>query len=565
MITNTLRRVSALLASTAFLLIAACSTEISNQNASMDGADEVATSDAVKRPNFLLITTDDMGYTDLGAFGGHDIPTPNLDDLAMQGLRLTNFHASVSCAPTRSMLMSGTGNHEAGMGSQRIFPEFRGLVGYEGAISDRVATLPERMQSGGYHTYMAGKWHLGGLEGEITPADRGFERSFALFPGGWDHFRLPPGSEIPSVGNSLEVPYTEDGEILEDLPESFYSTTAYIDKMIGYIDSNASSDQPFFAWLAPTAPHWPLQVLPDWKDRFVGVFDAGYEALCHERQQAALQAGVLPQGADLSICPETAQPWDELSEDERELNRRTMELYAAMVAHLDSELGRLLAYLDESGQLENTYVIYHNDNGPEGREIFDNRSNMERLNNSLENLGNRDSWVSVGPGWADAQSAPYREDKESSFEGGIRVPAFIRSPELSSEAGGRISTSLLTVMDIMPTIMELAGIEEASYPNAQEVLPIRGLSFASLLSDPGRIIHSDDQAIALDHAGLSYLIQGGWKIVRPVDGDNWQLYNVENDPNELEDLAQLQPQVLAELLAKYESHAAEVGIIRREF
>lgn len=519
-------------------------------------------SEPAKQPNFLLITTDDMGYTDLGAFGGHDIPTPNLDALAMQGVRLTNFHANVSCAPTRSMLMSGTGNHEAGMGSQQVRAEFAGQVGYEGLLADRVASLPERMQAAGYHTYMTGKWHLAGKTHSVLPRDRGFERSFALIPGGWDHFATKIGDEPPRVGPAaIDLPYAEDGALITaELPDDFYSTNAYVDKLIGYLESNQSSEQPFFAWFAPTAPHWPLQVHPDWKDRFAGKFDAGYEALCYERQKGALEAGVLPDGADLSICPELAEPWDEISAEDQALNRRSMELYTAMVAHLDAEFGRILEYLKKSGQLENTYIIYHNDNGPDGAEIFDNRSRLARFNNSFENLGNRDSWLNVGQGWADAQSAPYREDKTSPFEGGIRVPAFITPPSQSEQ--GRTSQSMLTVMDVMPTIMELAGIAEGAYPQAG-LLPIRGKSFASLLENQQAIVHQQDEFIALDHGGVSFMREGDWKILRPYDSDIWQLFNTHEDPSETNELSVQNPDKLADLVGKYESHAAELGILRR--
>ncbi len=545
-------------------LLWACTGDSEPQSAAIPSSPtdlSIAATPEPQRPNFLLITSDDMGYTDLGAFGGHDIPTPNLDALAMEGVRLTNFHANVSCAPTRSMLMSGTGNHEAGMGSQHVLPEFVGNVGYEGHLSNRVASLPERMHAGGYHTYMAGKWHLGDEEGATLPNDRGFERSFALLPGGWDHFRVAPDAERPDVGEvPAEGAYTEDGRLVGDLPEDFYSTTAYIDKMIGYIDSNRDSDQPFFAWLAPTAPHWPLQVLPEWKDRFAGQFDQGYEALCHARQQAAFEAGVLPDGTEPGVCPEIAKPWADLTEDERILNRRVMELYAAMVAHLDSEIGRLLNYLDDIGELENTYIIYHNDNGPQGGAIFDQRSNLARFDNSLENLGNPTSWVNVGQGWADAQSAPYREEKGSPFEGGIRVPAFIRPPQPVDN--GRISNSLLTVMDVMPTIMELAGIQESNYPQ-QGLLPIRGKSFAALLNNTEQRVHAEDEAIALDHAGLSFMREGDWKILRKVGSDEWQLFNTGQDPRELNNLAASNPGKLADMVAKYDAHAQATGILRR--
>ncbi len=527
----------------------------------MQQATVQAMSEPMQRPNFLLITTDDMGYTDLGAFGGHDIPTPNLDSLAMSGVRLANFHASVSCAPTRTMLMSGTGNHEGGMGTQRTIPEFVGEPGYEGHIADRVLTMPERFSAEGYHTYMAGKWHLGTEVGVNLPNDRGFERSFALLPGGFDHYQVPLGSELPNVGANLPVPYTEDGRIPDDIPEDFYSTTAYVDKMLGYLQSNEKDGQPFFAWFAPTAPHWPLQVLPDWKDRFVGDFEAGYDALCVERQQNALEAGVLPDGADFSMCPEIAAPWDELTEDDKALHRRTMELYAAMVAHMDSEFGRILGYLEESGQLDNTYIIYSNDNGPSGGQPFSNRSHLDRVNNELENLGNRDSWVAIGQGWTDAQSAPYRGNKGSQFEGGIRVPAFIKAP--SSAGAGQVSQSLLTIMDVLPTIMDLAGIEEVTANQAGDsVLPIRGKSFAGLLQDSQQIIHAADEYIALDMGGVSVLMEDGWKIVRPARSNDWLLFNTSTDPSEQNDLSAQNPEKLADLLAKYEAHAESAGILR---
>ena len=535
------------------LFLSGCSTDKSTENLVAQG----------KRPNFLLITTDDMGYTDLGAFGGQDIPTPNLDSLALQGVRLANFHTSVSCAPTRSMLMSGTGNHEAGMGSQQGRPEFEGQPGYERYISNRVATLPERLSAAGYHTYMAGKWHLGGTPGSNTPGDRGFERSFALIPGGGDHFKLFPGAEPALTGVSLRVPYTEDGQLVDELPDGFYSTTTYVDKMISYLKSNEADDQPFFAWVAPTAPHWPLQVHPDWLDEFVGEYDAGYDALCRARQQGALEVGVLPDGVDLSNCPETVESWEELSEEDRKLNRRVMELYAAMVAHLDSELGRLINYLDESGQLDNTYIIYHNDNGPDDGAIFDHRSVLERFNNELENLGNRDSWSSSGPGWADALSAPYKEAKGSQFEGGTRTAAFIREP--NSSQTGRISQSLLAVMDVAPTILELADVEESAMNSTNNnLLPIRGSSFAALLDNTSQRIHDADEPIALDHAGISVLMQGDWKIVREATATNWHLFNTAEDPSETHDLASEQPQILAELTGKYEAHALATGILRRQ-
>jgi|TARA_B110000483_G_scaffold70401_2_gene87904 arylsulfatase A-like enzyme len=506
------------------------------------------------RPNFLIITTDDMGYTDLGAFGGQDIPTPNMDQLAMEGVRLTNFHVGTVCSLTRAMLMSGTGNFEAGKGVQRAgsSPIFRGQYGYENRIVDRVATMPERMAADGYHTYLAGKWHLGNEADVNLPSARGFERSFALIGGGYDHFD-------PMLGEAV---YSEDGKAITELPQDFYSTNAYVDKMIGYIESNLNDGQPFIGWFAPTAPHWPLQAHPDWKDRFVGNYDAGYEALCFERMQGATEIGMMVEGADTSFCPLEAQPWNELTDDEKALNIRAMELYAAMTAHLDSEVGRLITYLEESGQLDNTYIIYHNDNGPEGGNIVTNRSAPERFDNSLENVGNPNSWIHVGQGWADAQSAPFRKTKGSQYEGGTRVPAFIRPP--NSAGPGLKSNSLLTIMDVLPTIMEIAGVEEVSVNSlGNEVLPIRGKSFAGLLEEQNLNIHQGEY-IALDNGGASVLMEGEWRIVRPPTTNDWSLFNVAADPGEANDLAEEQPDKLADLVGKYNAHADALGFLRGE-
>ena len=538
-------------------ILTACST---NQTAEQDSFTNQKSNQNNTRPNFLIITTDDMGYTDLGAFGGKDMPTPNLDRLAMEGVRLTNFHTSISCAPTRSMLMSGTGNHEAGMGVQRS-SEFDGRPGYERHITSRVLTLPERLQDAGYFTFMSGKWHLGYDVGQNLPRDRGFERSFAQLPGGFDHFKLNPDDEIPRTGAQVRTPYSEDGSMIEELPDSYYSTNFFVEKMMGFLHQSAADDRPFFAWFAPTAPHWPLQVHPDWLGKMRGQYDAGYDALCIARQQAALELGVLPEGADLSNCPEIAKPWEQLTEQDKAINRRVMELYAEMVMHLDTELGKIIAFLEESGQLANTYIIYHNDNGPDAVEIFDNRSKLSRFNNSLENMGQRDSWVNVGQGWADAQSAPFRKNKGSQFEGGTRVPAFITAP--NSQSQGRISQSFLTVMDIAPTVLELAGIEEATEnANGDPILPMRGKSLAKILNDTSHTVHDKNETIALDMAGDSVLFQGDWKIVRPARQDEWGLYNIKEDPSETVNLANTNSEKLAAMIALYDAHAQRIGIQR---
>ena len=290
------------------------------------------------RPNILLIMTDDMGYTDLGAFGGADIPTPNLDTLAMRGLRLSNFQAAPTCAPSRAMLLSGSGNHEAGLGTS---PGIEGEYGSEGFIQDRVALLPEVLRAAGYHTFMSGKWHLGYMDDtdSTLPGAKGFEKNYSLLASGDSHFK--------SVYES-RVEWSENGKRLAEPPADYYSTSIFTDKLIGYLNSVKQSDAPFFAWFAPSAPHMPLHSPPGWEKYKSGDYARGYDDLCEKRLQGALSTGVLGLNTAMQ-CFKTAVPWDELDAEEQAIQARTMEVYAAMVAHLDQEIGRLLAALEENG------------------------------------------------------------------------------------------------------------------------------------------------------------------------------------------------------------------------
>ena len=341
-------------------------------------------------PNILLIVVDDMGYTDIGAFGG-EIRTPNIDDLAYAGIRLTNFHASAQCAPTRSMLMSGADNHKAGMGSmfgaRMIKGGFGGRWGYASYMHPRVATLPERLREAGYNTYMTGKWHLGS-DDEKKPTARGFDRAFALMAGSASHMEMR-SALLPAV-------YREGGEILDELPEDFYSTRTHTDKMIEYIDSGLGDDKPFFGYLALTSPHWPLQVPAEELDRYAGDYDDGYDAHRARRLERAEELGGVPKVDPLLFDP-NGRRWSDLSKEEQRYSARTMELYASMLENADANIGRLLAFLKDSGEFENTFIFFMSDNGAEADREDKNptfaggiaRSNY--YENSYENLGKASS------------------------------------------------------------------------------------------------------------------------------------------------------------------------------
>ena len=525
------------------------------------------------QPNIILILVDDMGYTDIGAFGS-EVATPNLDALAFAGVRLTNFHSSPQCAPTRSMLLSGSDNHKAGMGSmfgsRMIVGEYGDQQGYEQQLHPRVAALPERLGDAGYHTYMSGKWHLGGTP-DKGPAARGFDRSFALMIGSSSHFGSPTINPATA--------FRADGELVEELPDGFYSSTTYTDKMIDFIDSKHGDGKPFFGYLALTAPHWPLQAPAEDLDRYKGRYDAGYDVLRAERIKRAEELGVVPV-VDSALFELVGKSWDELSEEEQRYLARKMEIYAAMMEVMDDNIGRLVDHLKEIGEFDNTYFFFMSDNGAEAdREDLNPTfaGQIERsgyVDNSYENLGNPTSWVNLGPGWAQATAAPFRLFKGFPTEGGHKVTSFAYHPTLA--AGGIIDDQYLSLMDVMPTFLDIAGAKfDPTMIRGREVVPMDGRSFAAALGDADNPIYGPDDVIALELHGQRYLLRGNWKILweqRPInihwDDDYperwnaWQLFNLANDPTEQTNLAAAEPELTAELAALWEQWADEHNVIK---
>ena len=525
------------------------------------------------QPNIVLILVDDMGYTDIGAFGS-EVATPNLDALAFAGVRLTNFHSSPQCAPTRSMLLSGSDNHKAGMGSmfgsRMIVGEYGDQQGYEQQLHPRVAALPERLGDAGYHTYMSGKWHLGGTP-DKGPAARGFDRSFALMIGSSSHFGSPTINPATA--------FRADGELVEELPDGFYSSTTYTDKMIDFIDSKHGDGKPFFGYLALTAPHWPLQAPAEDLDRYKGRYDAGYDVLRAERIKRAEELGVVPV-VDSALFELVGKSWDELSEEEQRYLARKMEIYAAMMEVMDDNIGRLVDHLKEIGEFDNTYFFFMSDNGAEAdREDLNPTfaGQIERsgyVDNSYENLGNPTSWVNLGPGWAQATAAPFRLFKGFPTEGGHKVTSFAYHPTLA--AGGIIDDQYLSLMDVMPTFLDIAGAEfDETVVRGREVVPMDGRSFAAALGDADNPIYGPDDVIAHELHGQRYLLRGNWKILweqRPINihwddeypdrWNAWQLFNLANDPTEQTNLAAAEPELTAELAALWEQWADDNNVIK---
>jgi arylsulfatase len=513
------------------------------------------------RPNILLIVADDLGYADLGSFGS-DIETPNLDALAESGIRFSQFHTAVKCAPTRAMLLSGNNSHVAGMASQGV----RGILGepypgYEAALSERVIPFPQLLKANGYHSYMAGKWHLG-VKPEQSPGAAGFERSFALLHGAGNHWDAKGFFEGGSV-------YRADGEITT-WPDGRYSTDIYTDRLIEFIDLNRESGQPFFAYAAYTSPHWPLQVPEDELDRYAGRYDRGYDWLREHNFKTLMDAAIIPESSKLPPRNEEIIAWNKLAADEQRREARKMELYAAMVSNLDHHVGRLIGHLRESGLLENTLIVFMSDNGAAAEDFFNDAVKwpkfhaylQQHYDNSLDNMGQPDSFVSYGAPWAEAGSAPFQRYKTFTREGGITAPLIIAGPGV--DKAGSISNEYVTVMDLAPTFLELAG---ATYPVEEGIHPMRGASMTGFLSGMAESVHADDYVTVHAHRGRVLLRQGNWKLTNlepPFDESKLELFNLAVDPSETTDLRATEPEKFQELLELWRSERKELGIVLPE-
>ncbi len=513
------------------------------------------------RPNILLIVADDMGYSDIGSFGG-EIRTPNLDALAKSGTVFTDFHVSPTCSPTRAMLLSGTDNHLAGLGSmgEALAPNQKGKPGYEGHLTDRVVSIATLLRDAGYLTAMAGKWHLG-EKIEHDPSRRGFQKAYTLLPGGASHF----DDEWMIYANYTPI-YRENG-VRVHVPRGFYSTQFYTNKLIEYIESR-EADQPFFAYLAYTAPHDPLHVPDDWIDKYKSQYDGGYDALRETRLKRLEGLGFIPRATTPFPRLKNIPPWDELTDDQKKIAARKMEIYAAMVENIDYHVGRLLEHLKKKGDLENTLVIFFSDNGANGWEMHTypetDEAWIERnSDNRYENMGRRGSRIATGPAWAQASMTPYRLFKVFPAEGGIRVPLIISGPGVANP--GERSDAFAHVTDLVVTMLEAAGVSHpgTSYKGRTVHQP-RGRSMMPVLRGESDVVYDNDTAVSWELFGFRAVRKGEFKLLwlpKPFGSGDWQLYDLSKDPAELNDLSKEMPELREEMITIWNRYAEDTGVI----
>jgi len=514
-----------------------------------------------RRPNLLVIVADDLGYSDIGAFGG-EIATPNLDRLALAGIRLAGFHTAPTCSPTRSMLLSGTDNHVAGLGTmaELIRPNQKGQPGYEGYLRSDVATLAERLSAGGYRTLFSGKWHLG-LTPEQDPHARGFQRSFALLQGGHNHF----GTDAdPDHGGTAT--YTEQGQRITKLPADFYSSDYFATRLIDFLAQRTGqgSEEPFFAYLAFTAPHWPLQAHPQDIARYKGRYDDGFDALRERRLASQRKLGILAKDVVAHTPRNRDGSWDSLTADQQRTAARNMEIYAAMVDRLDQNVGRVLQTLRASGALDNTIIVFLADNGAEALDVETTGAEMlgrfaKGADNSFANRGAASSYVTYGAGWAQAATAPSWLTKGYQSEGGTRAVAFISGAGIPRRTGA--DTQFLSVADIAPTLLEFAGLDPSTTRvDGRAVRPITGRSWTAWLRDPKARVYGANDGFGAELFGSRSYRRGSWKLTDIGDGI-WRLFDIVRDPGETRDLSLAAPAERQALVEAWEQYKRDVGVV----
>jgi len=529
-----------------------------------------AAADAPRRPNIVIILADDMGFSDMGSFGS-EIRTPNMDSLAKEGVRFTQFYTHASCSPTRSMLLSGTATHINGLGSMDEWtaPNQMGKPGYEGNLNHRVTTLPQLLKDSGYHTYMVGKWHMGKAP-DLIPAARGFERDFSLLDGGgsyWDMWSF--------TADTPKSTYTEDGKYLTRLPEDYYATKTYTDKLINFIDANHGDGKPFFAYVAHQAPHDPYHLPRDWRNRHDREYDKGWDAVRNERLNRQKEMGIMPPDTELSermwFLPDPIV----LAPAAQYVLGKKMELYAGMVENMDHHVGRLIDHLKKIGEYDNTIFIVFGDNGAEGTDLFAMIAGTPGTKNFLwasvmwsqnhpNAWGDPHSYVGYGPMWAQVSMTPFSQYKGLAAEGGMRNALIVSGPVVQRPRGSINTAGYLHVADIMPTLLEVAGARYPATINGEKAPPLIGKSWAAVLAGKQDSPRSDKDYMAWEVFGNRAVRQGDWKLrweYKPYGTEEWELFNLAGDVAERHDLAAKHPDKVKELLARWDEYVREYDVI----
>ena len=525
------------------------------------------------RPNIVLILADDLGYSDIGCYGG-EIATPNIDYLAANGLRFSRFYNTSRCCPTRAALLTGVYNQEAGIGEMTTD---RGLPGYRGFISKNTVTLAEVLKESGYHTALSGKWHVSNtLEQkdkdaqlkwlnhheehplfspiEQYPANRGFEKYYGNIWGVVDFF------DPFSLVNGTEP--------VKNVPSNYYHTNAINDTAAAYIRQFSKDEKPFFLYVAETAPHWPLHALPEDIKKYENTYKGGWEVIRQSRYEKMIKLGLIDSTkTHLSPRQSPELKWED--NPDKDWDARAMAVHAAMVDRMDQGIGRIINALKETGKLDNTLILFLSDNGasPELAAQFGpgfDRPSETRKGEKIAYPVKKDvmpgpetTYGSIGPRWANVANTPYQFAKADSYEGGIRTPLVAFWPKGITVKKGEISGRTGHVMDFMATFIEIANAKYPSTYKGNSIKPLQGISFTNAFKNKNAAGH---EALFNEHFGARYVRSGEWKLVAHPR-QPWHLYKMDDDETELNDLSSAHPEIVEKMEKLWQEWAGKNQVL----
>ncbi len=535
------------------------------------------TETTTSRPNFILILVDDMGFSDIGCYGS-EIRTPNLDRLARGGMRFSQMYNYARCCPTRACMLTGAYPHQAGIGHMM---ENTGSPQYQGYLRDDVVTIAEALKGGGYRTFMSGKWHVGGAydptrpgswqpgeSGHPTPRQRGFDRYYGTLDGAGSFFAPYSLMEDDSIVRTEAESENQGEELagLSDAEDSYYYTDAISYQAARMIEEASQSDDPFFLYVAYTAPHWPLHALPEDIAKYEGTYlNGGWDALRTARHEELKGMRLLDSRWPISPRDESAPPWEDARH--RDWEDMRMAVYAAQIDRMDQGVGRILAALRETHLDENTLILFLSDNGGCAEFLAENgwvdrysdwtpdRRPMQVGNDPSILPGGPHTFMSYDLPWANASNAPFRLYKHWVHEGGISTPLIAHWP--AAIQSNQIVHEACHIIDILPTFLDAAGISHPSEYNGQPILPLEGESFLPLLKGEN---WSRQSHVFWEHEGNRAVRLGQWKLVSK-HGGQWELYHMQEDRTELNDLSEKNRPKVEEFAGLYHAWAERVGVL----
>lgn len=503
------------------------------------------------KPNVVLIMVDDMGWSDIGCYGG-EIPTPNIDRLAKKGLRFKQFYNTGRCCPTRASLLTGLYPHQTGIGSMAEDPEkpeqhHWGTPGYQGFLNRNCVTIAEALKTNGYHTYMTGKWHVGMHGEEKRPLQRGFERYYGILAGAASYLKPQGGRGLWLDNQKLDPPSDPN----------YYITDAFTDNAVNFLKEQKDT-HPFFLYVAYNAPHWPLHAKKEDIEKFKNTYKIGWDKVREERLARQLKMGLIDKKWGLSERDARVRAWEKLAESEKDTVAYRMAVYAAQVYAIDYNVGKLIDYLEAKKQLDNTLIFFLADNGACAENYHELGSNpFSRINDP-----NFSGSVSYGIGWANASNTPFYEYKVKPTEGGVATPLIVHYPKKLKTQQNKLTNQVGHLIDIMPTILEVSGTTyPTTFHNGQNVTPLEGKSLTRVI-EKGEVF--ERPYLYWEHQEFCAIRKGDMKAVKKLNETKWKLFDLKNDRTERFDVAEKHPDLVAELNQKWNEWAVRCFVLPKK-